>query len=106
MKIRVQKLEDDKEPVISHVWCIYKSERCVVLCVDLHKKYQKPSAYQGSSVWFGNECLMVDELPFDAMIKAETARYTAFVTLFDKDLVEEGLENISWQDDRDGYSEE
>lgn len=104
MKIRVTQLEKGKEPVISHVWCIYETESCVILCVDLHKKYQEPSGYQGESVWFGNECLTVDDLPFFPTIKAETARYTAVVTLVDSQLLSKEPDPILWQD-KDGYHE-
>jgi hypothetical protein len=108
MKIRVEKLNEDndqtkEEPVISHVWCAYESEHCVVLCVDLHKKRQNPTAYQGPGVWFGNEKLVVDDLPFSAMVHAETSRYTCMVTFLDRLLDELRDPKVLWQD-TDGYS--
>lgn len=103
MKIRVERLNSDEDPVISHVWCAYESEHCVVLCVDLHKKYQQPTAYQGPSVWLGNERLVVDDLPFSASVHAETSRYTCFVTFMDRNLDELRDPKVLWQD-TDGYS--
>jgi len=104
MKIRIEKVNESKKEVISSVLCLYNSDKCVVLYVDLSKKYQQPTAYQGSSVWFGTERLVVDDLPFKPNIYAHTSRYTCYVTLFDenlnRDLTEE---HILWQVE-DGYS--
>ncbi len=104
MKIRVERLDESQKPVISHVWCTYESKHCVVLCVDLHKKRQEPTAYQGPSVWLGNERLVVEGLPFSATVFAETSRYTCFVTLIDRGLDEFRNPKVLWDNEDNDYS--